>query len=195
MISELLSRRFSVRQFEERPVPAEVVRDMLEAARLSPSGGNEQSWLFGVLTDPVLIAQAAETACQQTWLASAPLLVVLCTIIVDEERGGRDIQVDRYPEYAAAIRAMDAGLYAALNQEEHQTKIAGTHMALAALEHGVGCCWVSRFQVARLARLLELPEGVLPAEILAFGYPRQARKMARKKGVEEITFYNKYRKA
>ena len=99
-----------MRQFDERPVPAEVVRDMLEAARLSPSGGNEQSWLFGVLTDPTLIAEVADIACQQTWLARAPLLVVLCTLIVGDERGGRDIQVDRYPEYAAAIRAMDAGL-------------------------------------------------------------------------------------
>jgi hypothetical protein len=66
---------------------------------------------------------------------------------VGDERGGRDIQKNRFPEYKEAIEKMDQDLYWALNQEEHQTKIAGTHMALVALEHGVGSCWVSRFDV------------------------------------------------
>ena len=100
--------------------------------------------------DGELIAHIAEIAYQQKWIARAPLPSILCTVGVDDLRGGRDIQQDRFLEYAEAIAQMDQDLYWALNQEEHQTKIAGTHMALAALEYGVGSCWVSRFEVKRL---------------------------------------------
>jgi nitroreductase len=192
MIIELLQNRFSVRKYEDRPVPQEVLHTMLEAGRLSPSGGNEQPWKFGVLTDRQLITRVAALACGQTWLANAPLLIVLCAVPVEDARGGRDIQCQRYPQLADDIRKIDQDLYWMLNQEEHQTKIAGAHMALAALEYGIGSCWVSRFDVPALARLLGLPSGILPAEVLAFGYPAHIRKAPAKKFLEEIVFYNRY---
>jgi nitroreductase len=194
MITELLKTRFSVRHFQDRPIPDDVLQDILEAGRLSPSGGNEQAWVFGVITDHALIAQAAEIAHRQTWIAQAPLLIVLCTMGVDDARGGRDIQLCRFPERAEAISQIDQELYWALNQEEHQTKIAGTHMAMAALEHGVGSCWVSRFEVKRAAELLHLPKGILPSEILVFGYPKQKLAPAPKKALDEVVFYNTFGK-
>src|SRR5512138_1116129 len=157
MIRELLRTRFSVRKFQDKPIPENVVRDILEAGRLSPSGGNEQPWAFGVINDRTRITQIADIAYQQAWIARAPLLIVLCTVCVRDERGGRDMQKSRFPQYTEAIEKMDQDLYWALNQEEHQTKIAGTHMALVALEHGVGSCWVSLFDVKRLTTLLNLP--------------------------------------
>jgi nitroreductase len=193
MLIDLLSNRFSVRSYQNKPIPAPILQEMLEAGRLSPSGGNEQPWAFGVITDPGLIAQIAHIAYQQTWIACAPLLVILCTLITGDERGGRDIQLQRYPAWARDIAAMDAGLYWALNQEEHQTKIAGTHMALVALEHGIGACWVSRFDVKQLAELLHLPECYLPAEILAFGYPEHPQQPLKKKDLRQVVFYNTYR--
>ena len=192
MITELLSNRFSVRRFQDKPIPNDVVQDMLEAGRLSPSGGNEQPWAFGVITDRNLIAQIAEIAFHQEWIEKAPLLIVLCTVGVNDERGGRDIQKYRFPEYTEVIEKIDQDLYWALNQEEHQTKIAGTHMALVALEHGVGSCWVSRFEVKCLAKLLNLPKGYLPSEILVLGYPEEERKLTKKKELDEVVFYNTF---
>jgi nitroreductase len=193
MILDLLRKRVSVRKFQDRSVPDDVLHEILEAGRLSPSGGNEQPWLFGVVTDPAVIAQIAEAARGQMWIAKAPLLIVLCAVIVPDERGGRDIQVHRYPAYADVITQMDKGLYSALNQEEHQTKIAGTHMALAALERGVGSCWVSRFEVRRVAELLHLSGGTIPAEILVLGYPEKTRKPTGKKSLDEVVFCNAFK--
>ena len=192
MVLDLLRKRVSVRKFLDKPVPDDVLREILEAGRLSPSGGNEQPWLFGVVTDPALIAQIAEAARRQAWIAKAPLLIVLCVTVVGDERGGRDIQVHRYPEYADIITQIDKKLYSALNQEEHQTKIAGAHMALAALEHGVGSCWVSRFEVRRVAELLNLPGGTIPSEILVLGYPEKAQKPTGKKSLDEVMFCNTF---
>ncbi len=192
MITELLRKRRSQREFKDQPIPDEVLQDILEAGRLSPSGGNEQPWAFGVVTDRELISSIAEIAHHQRWIARAPLVIVLCTRGVGDASGGRDIQVDRFPEMAQAIRDLDHDLYLALNQEEHQTKIAGTHMALAAWERGVGSCWVSRFEVKRLAALLRLPENFLPSEILILGYPLETWAPTKKKPVEEIVFYNQF---
>ena len=192
MITSLLSQRTSVRAYQDTPIPAAVLQDILEAGRLSPSGGNEQAWAFGVVTDRETIARIAEAAHAQRWIAAAPLLIVLCTLPVSDDRGARDIQLDRYPEHAAGILSMDYELYTRLNQEEHQTKIAGTHMALAALEHGVGSCWVSRFVVRQVAEILHLPPGVLPSEILVLGYPLEARSLRKKKSLDELVFYNEF---
>jgi nitroreductase len=189
-ITDLLKTRYSLRNFQDKPVPQSVLEDILEAGRLSPSGGNEQPWRFGVITDPGRIGQIAQLAYHQDWIAHAPLLIVLCTVFVEDERGGRDIQIHRFPEDAGVLAAMRAGLYHALNQEEHQTKIAGTHMVLAAWEHGLGSCWVSRFDVQALAALLDLPQNMLPSEILVFGYPEQPQKPTRKKCIEELVFIN-----
>ncbi len=192
MITTLLSRRTSVRAYQDTPVPEDVLEDILEAGRLSPSGGNEQAWAFGVVRDAEIIARLAEAAHAQSWIASAPLVIVLCTVPVSDELGGRDIQLDRYPEYNAEICGMDHELYTRLNQEEHQTKIAGTHMAIAALEHGIGSCWVSRFVVAQVAEILHLPAGILPSEMLVMGYPLNPHAPRKKKTLAELVFYDQY---
>ena len=166
---------------------------MLEAARLSPSGGNEQPWMFGVITDCDTIKQISKLAHGQKWIASAPLLIVLCTVCVADARGGRDIQKHRYPHLSGEIAQMPQELYWALNQEEHQTKIPGTHMVLVALEHGLGSCWVSRFNVKALAELLHLPHHCLPSEILVFGYPKFEQERRTKKSLDELVFRNGFK--
>ena len=188
MITTLLQQRTSIRKFQKRPIPEEVIQEMLEAARLSPSGGNEQPWVFGVITDCARIKDISKLAHGQKWIGSAPLLIVLCTVCVEDARGGRDIQKYRYPQYAWDIAQMPQPLYWALNQEEHQTKIPGTHMVLVALEYGVGSCWVSRFDVKGLAQLLNLPDHYLPSEILVFGYPEFEQTRRSKKSLDEIVF-------
>ena len=188
MLLDVLRRRCSVRRFQDRPVPSDVLRDMLEAGRLSPSGGNEQPWQFGVITDAPTIALIADAAYRQAWIASAPLLIVLCTQAVQDERGGRDIQVQRFSEWADAIMSLDSKVYSALNSEEHQTKIPGTHMALVALERGIGSTWVSRFDVEAVARIINPPEGYFPSEILVFGYPDGVGHPATKKPLDDVVF-------
>jgi nitroreductase len=190
-ILDLLKRRVSMRDFIDREVPPDVINEILEAGRLSPSGGNEQPWRFGIITEKSLISQIADLA-SQPWIATAPLVIVLCVVPVPDERGGRDIQMDRFPQYIDQIMAMDPGLYHALNMEEHQTKIPGAHMLLAALERGLGGCWVSRFDVQKLADLLNLPVDILPSELLVLGYPAGGKPAKQKKSQSELTFYNKY---
>ena len=48
-VTEALHTRISTRDFLPDPVPESVVRDILEQARWSPSGGNLQAWRVEVV--------------------------------------------------------------------------------------------------------------------------------------------------
>ncbi|HUV84964.1 MAG TPA: nitroreductase family protein [Methanosarcinales archaeon] len=193
MLVDILKKRCSVRNFEDKEIRPDMIDAILEAGRLSPSGGNEQAWKFGVITDISLIEQIAEAAYKQSWIKTAPLLIVLCTTMVEDERGGREIQKRRFPKHSEAISNMDKYLYLALNSEEHQTKIPGTHMVLQALEYGIYSTWISYFEVDKVSRLLKLPKLCIPSEIIAFGYPADKPSSKDKKCKEEIIFYNKFK--
>lgn len=55
-VSEAVATRRSVRAFLDRPVPLDLLRDILEKARMTPSGCNLQPWQATVLTGEPLRA-------------------------------------------------------------------------------------------------------------------------------------------
>lgn len=193
-VINLLNKRSSIRSFLDKDIPNDVLNIILEAGRLSPSGGNEQPWKFGVITNKELIHTISQLAYNQKWIATSPLLIVMCTEIIDDQNGGRDIQKRRFPFIHDKIADMDKTLYSSLNLEEHQTKIPGTHMMLAALEQGIYSTWISYFDVVKLQDLLGLPQNIIPSEIIAFGYPKGKIAKRSKKHIDNIVFYNHYDK-
>ena len=59
-VIEVIKKRRSIRKFEPTPVPEEIIRDILDCARLAPTAINIQPWLFGAVTDPDLKQQIAD---------------------------------------------------------------------------------------------------------------------------------------
>mgnify|MGYP005848498675 CR=1 FL=1 len=59
---EDIARRRSVRHFDRRPVPREVIEQCLLAAGSAPSGANQQPWHFCVVTDPLAKRRIREAA-------------------------------------------------------------------------------------------------------------------------------------
>ena len=62
--AELLHRRRTVRNFDSRPVPRDIIETCLLAAGSAPSGANQQPWRFVAVSDPLVkkqIREAAET--------------------------------------------------------------------------------------------------------------------------------------
>ncbi len=192
MLLDLLQKRYSCRNFSDRTISPEIIRYILECGRLSPSGGNEQPWAFGVVTDKALIGEIAEAASvnyPQKWIASSPLIIALCSQLFDTQ--GEHIGMRRFPSVDDEIQEMRPELYARVNMEEHQTKIAGEHMVLAALEHGVYSTWVSSLDCERTAELLGV-KGYLVTNVLAFGYPAKEGKPQKKKALADIAFTNSF---
>ncbi len=72
---ELVSRRRSVRSFDSRPVPREIIAECIAAAGTAPSGANLQPWHFVAVSDPDVkrrIRVAAEQEERQFYQRRAP---------------------------------------------------------------------------------------------------------------------------
>jgi nitroreductase len=111
---------------------------------------------------------------------------------VEKSRGARNIQKVRFPKYADIIDEMEEDVYIRLNAEEHQTKIPGSHMILAALEYGIGTNWISYFDVDKVSELLNLPERCIASEIITFGYPADENQQKLKRDFDDVIFLNKF---
>ncbi|MBO6854150.1 MAG: nitroreductase family protein [Marivivens sp.] len=57
-----MRKRHSVREFDPKPVPCEVIADCIAAAGTAPSGANHQPWFFAAISDPALKARIREEA-------------------------------------------------------------------------------------------------------------------------------------
>lgn len=66
----------AVRQFDSRPVPPAVVRQIIDAARLTGSSMNLQPWHFIVVDDADTLRQLGAIAKSGPYIAQAPLAVV-----------------------------------------------------------------------------------------------------------------------
>ncbi|MDB5988322.1 MAG: nitroreductase family protein [Nevskia sp.] len=59
-VSEAVATRRSVRAFLDRPVPADILREVLSAAARAPSGGNLQPWrIYALAGEPLAELKAA----------------------------------------------------------------------------------------------------------------------------------------
>jgi nitroreductase len=74
----LLSTRRSVRAFSSEPVGAELEEQLLAAARAAPSAGNAQCWYFARVRAASLRQELCRAALGQRFVATAPLLIVVC---------------------------------------------------------------------------------------------------------------------
>jgi len=84
---QCLKTRRSNRRYTPEPVPREVLEDVVDCARLAPSGRNVQPWEFVVVTDAETRERLAELATYGKFIAQAPAcIVVLC------RRGGHDVE-------------------------------------------------------------------------------------------------------
>jgi nitroreductase len=72
---EVVRQRRSIRRYKPDPVPDEILNQILEAARLAPSGGNRQPWHFIVVKDPEKKRRLGIPG----WAQEAPVVIVGCT--------------------------------------------------------------------------------------------------------------------
>jgi nitroreductase len=67
----------AVRQFQDRPIPQEVVRQIVESAHLTASSRNGQPWHFIVVQDKDMLRQLGALVTTGPYIAQAPLAIVV----------------------------------------------------------------------------------------------------------------------
>ncbi len=164
LVLENLNTRKSLRAFTAEPIPQDVKTSILHAAAQAPTAGNQQLYTILDITDPALKAQLAETCDHQPFIAEAPLVLLFCADTLK--------WYDAYAACGCAPRAPGPG---DLLLAVADAVIAAQNAVTAAWSLGVGSCYIGDIlENAEVQReLLGLPEQVVPAAMLVFGYPTE----------------------
>ena len=167
-LKEIIEKRESVRNYEDRVVPKEKLERILDAARLAPSASNRQPWKFIVVKEKKRRQELAEAANGQTFVGQAAVVIVA---------------VATRPEHI-----MSCGV----PSHPVDLAIALDHMTLAAVDEGLGTCWIGAFSQDKVKKLLDIPEEYTVVALLPLGFPAQKRKMKMRKSLKEIVCYETF---
>ena len=127
----IIMERKSVRAFEERPVPEEKKRMILQAAMEAPTAGNQQLYTILDITDQHIKERLAESCDHQPFIARAPMVLVFCADCLK--------WFDAYREAGCLAREPGAGdLMLAVTD----TAIAAQNAVTAAWSMGIGSCYI-----------------------------------------------------
>jgi nitroreductase len=163
---ELAKKRYSVRNYLDKPIEKDKLLQVLEAGRMAPSAVNFQPWHFIIVEDPNIKDQLY-TVYSRDWIKSAPAIIVACG---DHQKAWRRADGKSFTDVDVAI-AMD-------------------HMTLAAADLGLGTCWVCAFNSAQSHKILQLPSHMEIIGLLPIGYPADAADLERhgtkRKPLDEI---------
>jgi len=82
-VQEAIRTVLAVRVYQDRPVPDEMVQQILEAGRLSASSMNKQPWHFVVVREPATLVELGQMSPHGPYIAEAPLAIV---VVIDPSR-------------------------------------------------------------------------------------------------------------
>jgi len=162
-VIEVISSRRSIRKYENKQIPKQVLDQILEAGRQSPSAMNKQPYRFVVVTKPELKKDMKSVFSR--FLDSAPVVIVGC----------------------ANVKARITGKWAVID-----TTIALQNMLLAAWSLGVGSCWIGSFNEQKTKKALNVPEDWKVVCLLTLGYAAKTPDARKRKSPEELFGTNQF---
>ena len=169
-VMEAIEKRRSIRKFKPEPVPDEMISQMLEAARLAPSGTNRQPWRFQIVKEGALKKRLFEEATfGSDHIAEASVIIVCGAELLTFVKGHELAPPDS--EYYGADSEDWEEIRKFIPDAHMYTAIAVEHMVLAATALGLGTCWVQRIKFGQTAKILGWPRHIVVLTLLLVGYP------------------------
>ncbi len=165
-VFEAISGRRSVREFKPDPVNEGDLRKILDAGRMAPSAGNCQPTEFVVVKDQAIKQRLARAAYGQTFVAEAPVVIVVCANVPRTSR--------RYGRRGEELYCIQ------------DTAAATQNIHLAAYALGYASCWVGAFDEDAVAGIIKAPSGVRPLAIVPIGRPAEKPSAPPRRRLEEI---------
>ncbi len=160
---EVISSRRSVRRYEDKEIPKDVLDQIVEAGRQSPSAANKQPYRFVIVTDFEI--KQKMSGMFSRFLKNAPLIIAGC----------------------ANPKALLTGKWAKID-----TTIALENMVLAAWSLGIGSCWIGSFKEQKIKELLKIPRDWKVVALVTFGYPAEKPKPRKKKQKNDLFSLNQF---
>jgi nitroreductase len=156
-VYEAATKRRSIRRFRDKPVPYELLEKCVEAARLAPSGRNLQVCEYIAINDAAVLPGIFEN--------------IGGSVKLPPEKGGpRPEQTAK----AYIIVLINKSLEVGEGQRRisyYDVGMAAENIILVALENGLGCCPVLRFDENAIRPILDIPDSYDIALVIVMGYP------------------------
>ena len=166
-MENILGRR-SIRKYVNKPVPEEVVRQLLDAGMHAPTARNIQPWHFVVVDERDMLDNLSIAHPYAKMLQEATLAILVC--------GDRNLQ------------EMDGYII-------QDCSAATQNIMLAAHALGLGSVWLGMYpreeRMKKVGELLNIPSNILPVALISIGYPDESKPLPDRYKSDRIHF-NKF---
>jgi len=181
---EAIEKRRSIRKYKADSIPDEYVRELLDSARLAPSGCNAQPWRFKIVKESDVKAKLAEAAYNQAFISQAPIVIVCCADIqgyLDGTVSGvQDLgQIGAIEDRIVTILKGKAKDLETIGSNELGPRIASNvaiaieHIVLRARDFGLGSCCIRLMDEQKVKEIFGWSENVFVVALLPIGYPAE----------------------
>lgn len=171
VVLHTILKRTSIRSYENKTVEKEKIEKLLRAGMAAPTAMNKQPWHFVVVTDKGQLQKLSEANPYAAMAAKAPLAIVVCGDMNKAAEGN-----------AREFWIQDCSA-------------ASENILLAATGMGLGAVWTgiypSKERCTDVAKVLGLPESLIPLNTIVIGYPDADVSPKDKWNTENIS-YNSY---
>lgn len=152
---QLARDRYSCRDLSDKPVEAEKIDALVDAAVAAPTAVDRQPWHLWVVTDPGAVARL----CACTRFSFGARVILMLGARADE----------------AWVRKYDGRNFADVD-----ASIVGTHIMLAAHDLGLGTTWVGHFDAPAVQEAFPETAGYDLVALFPIGYPADGAEPAAK---------------
>jgi nitroreductase len=176
---EIIKERRSVRKYEEKEIPEDMLNQILESVRWSPSWANTQCWEVIVVKDIKIKEKLQATLPEKgnparTAMIQAPVVLALC---------GKLKSSGFYKDHAST-KLGDWFMF--------DLGIAAQTLCLYASYIGIGTVIVGLFDHDRAKEVLRIPEGYELAAMIPIGYPAKKTDAPKRKELKEFLHWNAF---
>lgn len=174
----ILKGRRSIRKYEEREIPEQALRQILESVQWSPSWANTQCWEVVVTKNRAAKEKLAETLGKtnpaQKAVANAPVVLALC---------GK-LKSSGYYKGEAATKLGDWFMF--------DLGIATQSICLTAWDLGLGTVVVGMLDHDKVRGVLGVGGGYEVVALIPVGYPAKEPPAPKRREISEFTHYEKF---
>jgi len=168
-VKQAIKSRRSIRKYEDREISDDVIKEIIDAARLAPSGNNTQPWTYYIIKDRETQSKLRENKVFfQDFVYAAPAIIVCCADLNAYTKNvkGRDL-----PDEIRAIRDIS---------------IASSFLILRATELGLGTCYVGWLKAEKMKEIIGIPNDNIVPYVITIGYPDEQPESKPRKDINEI---------
>ena len=178
-MKEIENRR-SVRKYSDKKVEKEKLMQVLESARLAPSGSNTQPWYFIIVEAEETKEKIMRADHNQLWMMTAPVFIACVADVRCRIDSDRKLFLDENspePELKQIIR---------------DTAVAIEHILLEAESLGLSTCWTGWYEQKDIRPIMNIPDDKYVLGVITVGYGDESPAQRPRREFNDVVRYEKW---